>query len=242
MKNIANKVVLVTGASSGIGEATARELAAAGARLMLGARRTDRLERLTAELGGKVAYRRLDVTDRADFEGFAASAEEHFGRVDVLVNNAGVMPLSPLAALKTDEWDRMIDVNVRGVLNGLAAMLPRFNAQGSGHVVNVASIGAHYSVPTGAVYCATKFAVWAITDGLRQETESIRTSIISPGVVATELGNDITDETGMGLLDAFRANSLRPDAIARAIRFAIEQPGDVDVSEIIVRPTAGNTI
>lgn len=242
MKNIANKVVLVTGASSGIGEATARELAAAGARLMLGARRTDRLERLTAELGGKVAYRRLDVTDRADFEGFAASAEEHFGRVDVLVNNAGVMPLSPLAALKTDEWDRMIDVNVRGVLNGLAAVLPRFNAQGSGHVVNVASIGAHYSVPTGAVYCATKFAVWAITDGLRQETESIRTSIISPGVVATELGNDITDETEMGLLDAFRANSLRPDAIARTIRFAIEQPGDVDVSEIIVRPTAGNTI
>lgn len=242
MKNIANKVVLVTGASSGIGEATARELAAAGARLMLGARRTDRLERLTAELGGKVAYRRLDVTDRADFEGFAASAEEHFGRVDVLVNNAGVMPLSPLAALKTDEWDRMIDVNVRGVLNGLAAVLPRFNAQGSGHVVNVASIGAHYSVPTGAVYCATKFAVWAITDGLRQETESIRTSIISPGVVATELGNDTTDETGMGLLDAFRANSLRPDAIARTIRFEIEQPGDVDVSEIIVRPTAGNTI
>jgi NADP-dependent 3-hydroxy acid dehydrogenase YdfG len=152
------------------------------------------------------------------------------------------MPLSPLAALKTDEWDRMINVNIRGVLNGLAAVLPRFNALGSGHVVNVASIGAHYSVPTGAVYCATKFAVWAITDGLRQETDSIRTTIISPGVVATELGNDITDETGMGVLDAFRANSLGPDAIARAIRFAIEQPGDVDVSEIIVRPTAGNPI
>jgi NADP-dependent 3-hydroxy acid dehydrogenase YdfG len=168
MADLSNKVVLVTGASSGIGEAAARELAAAGAKLMLGARRTDRLERLASELGGDVAFRRLDVTDRSDFEAFVAAAEERFGRIDVLVNNAGVMPLSPLASLQTEQWDWMIDVNIRGVLNGIAAALPRFVAQGSGQFVNVASLGAHYVVPTGAVYCATKFAVWALTDGIRQ--------------------------------------------------------------------------
>jgi NADP-dependent 3-hydroxy acid dehydrogenase YdfG len=240
MSDIANKVILVTGASSGIGEATARELAKAGAKLLLGARRTDRLEALAAELGGNVAHRRLDVGDRADFETFVAEGEARFGRVDVIVNNAGVMPLSPLAALKLDEWDRMIDVNIRGVLNGIAAALPRFTAQGSGHIVNVASIGAHRVAPTGAVYCATKFAVWAITDGLRQEHDNIRATIVSPGVVETELGNDITDPVAAGALEQFRKASLRPDAIARAIRFAIEQPEDVDVSELIVRPTASS--
>jgi NADP-dependent 3-hydroxy acid dehydrogenase YdfG len=240
MPNPNNKVVLVTGASSGIGEAAARELAAAGAKLMLGARRTDRLEALAAELGENVAWRALDVTDRASFADFVAAAEQRFGRVDVLVNNAGVMPLSPLAALKTDEWDRMIDVNIRGVLNGIAAALPRFTAQGSGQFVNVASIGAHYVAPTGAVYCATKFAVWAITDGLRQEHDNIRATIISPGVVETELGHDITDPNASGFLQQLRQRSLQPDSIARAIRFAIEQPDGVDVNEMIVRPTVGS--
>ncbi len=242
MADVSNKVVLITGASSGIGEAAARELAAAGARLMLGARRTDRLERLAADLGENVAYRRLDVTDRGDFDGFVAAAEERFGRSDVLVNNAGVMPLSPLAALQVDQWDWMIDVNLRGVLNGIAAALPRFQAQGSGQFVNVASLGAHYVVPTGAVYCATKFAVWAITDGLRQEHKDIRATIVSPGVVVTELGDTITDQSARDAMAAFRETALGADAIARAIRFAIEQPDDVDVSEIIVRPTASNVI
>ena len=240
MSDVSNKVVLVTGASSGIGEAAARELAAAGAKLMLGARRTDRLEQLAQELGEQVAWHRLDVTDRESFADFIAAAEQRFGRVDVLVNNAGIMPLSPLAALKTDEWDRMIDVNMRGVLNGIAAALPRFSAQGSGQFVNVASIGAHLVAPTGAVYCATKFAVWAITEGLRQEHDTIRATIISPGVVETELGHDITDPVAAGALQQFRKAALQPDAIARAIRFAIEQPDGVDVNEIIVRPTNAN--
>jgi NADP-dependent 3-hydroxy acid dehydrogenase YdfG len=242
MVNLLDKVVLVTGASSGIGEAAARELAGAGAKLMLGARRTDRLERLAAELGDSVAWHRLDVTDRGDFESFVAAAEARFGRVDVLVNNAGVMPLSPLAALQVDQWDWMIDVNIRGVLNGIAAALPRFTAQRSGQFVNVASLGAHYVVPTGAVYCATKFAVWAITDGLRQEHKDIRATIVSPGVVITELGDTITDHSARDAMASFRETALRADAIARAIRFAIEQPEDVDVSELIVRPTASNVI
>jgi NADP-dependent 3-hydroxy acid dehydrogenase YdfG len=242
MSDLSNKIVLVTGASSGIGEATARELAAAGARLMLGARRTDRLAVLAAELGDNVAFRRLDVTDRADFAAFVAAAEARFGRVDVLVNNAGVMPLSPLAALQVEEWDRMIDVNLRGVLNGIAAALPRFVAQQAGQFVNVASLGAHYVVPTGAVYCATKFAVWAITDGLRREHDNIRATIISPGVVASELGHDISHAETARYMSHFRDTQLQPDAIARAIRFAIEQPADVDLSEIIVRPTASNVI
>ena len=236
-----SKVVLITGASSGIGEAAARELAKAGHRLLLGARRTDRLEALVADLraqGGEAEFRALNVTDRADFAAFVAAGEQRFGRVDVLVNNAGVMPLSPLAALKVDEWDQMIDVNIKGVLNGVAAALPRFQDQGGGHFINVASIGAHVVVPTGAVYCATKYAVWAITDGLRQEHRDIRATTISPGVVRTELGHDITDATAAAALEGFREAALEPDAIARAIRFALEQPADVDVSELIVRPTA----
>ena len=242
MADLSGKVVLVTGASSGIGEGAARELAGAGAKLMLGARRTDRLAALAEELGDDVGYRRLDVTDRGDFEAFVAEAEGRFGRVDVLINSAGVMPLSPLAALKVDEWDRMIDVNLRGVLNGIAATLPRFVRQQAGQFVNVASLGAHYVVPTGAVYCATKFAVWAITDGIRREHENVRATIISPGVVASELGHDITDPGTAEAIARFRDIQLQPDAIARAILYAIEQPGDVDVSEIIVRPTASNVI
>ena len=238
MTGMTDKIVLVTGASSGIGEATVRDLAQTGAQLFIGARRTDRLQTLAQELGARVAWMELDVTDGDSFEAFVAAAEARFGRVDALVNNAGVMPLSPLAALKRDEWRRMIDVNIHGVLNGIAAVLPRFVAQRSGHVVNVASIAAHMVMPTAAVYCASKFAVWAITDGLRQEHDDIRATIISPGVVATELGNDITDQGVASALQEWRKKSLTPDAIARAIRFALEQPEGVDINEVVVRPTA----
>lgn len=238
MTGVTNKIILITGASSGIGAETARELAGAGAKLFLGARRGDRLQTLADELGGEVAWQELDVTDAASFDAFADAAEARFGRIDALVNNAGVMPLSPLAALKRDEWKRMFDVNVHGVLNGIAAVLPRFVAQGGGHVVNVASIAAHMVMPTAAVYCASKHAVWAITDGLRQEHDEIRATIVSPGVVATELGHDITDPAVATALTEWRKKSLTPDAIARAIRFALEQPEGVDINEVVVRPTA----
>lgn len=240
MNQLSDKTILITGASSGIGEATVRELAATGARLFIGARRAERLQALSEELGEHVAWGQLDVTDPAGFEAFADAAETRFGRIDVLVNNAGIMPLSPLAALKRDEWSRMIDVNIHGVLNGIAAVLPRFTAQRAGHVVNVASVGAHIVLPTAAVYCATKYAVWAITEGLRQEHDDIRATVISPGVVATELGNDITDPQVAEALRGWRKKSLTPDAIARAIRYALEQPEGVDVNEVIVRPTAAD--
>ena len=240
MTNLPQTTILITGASSGIGEATARELAASGARLFLGARRTERLALLAQELGENVAWHSLDVVDADSFDAFVAAAETRFGRIDALVNNAGVMPLAPLAALKRDEWKRMIDVNIHGVLNGIAAVLPRFIAQGSGHVINVASIAAHKVVPSAAVYCGTKHAVRAITEGLRLEHDDIRATLISPGVVATELGHDITDPAVAEALVEWRKQSLTPDAIARAVRFALEQPAGVDVNEIIVRPTSAN--
>jgi NADP-dependent 3-hydroxy acid dehydrogenase YdfG len=240
MTQAINKTVLLSGASAGIGEATARELAAAGARLFIGARRTDRLAALAEELGADVAWQALDVTDPASFDAFAAAAEERFGPIDVLINNAGIMPLAPLAAMKRDEWTRMIDVNIHGVLNGIAAVLPRFVAQGSGHIVNVASVAAHIVLPGAAVYCATKHAVWAITEGLRQEHDEIRSTLISPGVVATELGHDITDPAIASALVEWRKKSLTPDAIARAVRYALEQPEGVDINEVIVRPTAAD--
>jgi NADP-dependent 3-hydroxy acid dehydrogenase YdfG len=241
MNEVSNKVVLITGASSGIGEATARLLAQSGAIVLLGARRTDRLERLVADIlaaGGTAQARALDVTSRADMQSFAAHAVAAFGRVNVLVNNAGVMPLSPLAALKVEEWDRMIDVNVRGVLHGIAAVLPLMKAQGSGQVINIASIGAHAVSPTAAVYCATKYAVWAISEGLRQEHADIRATTICPGVTESELADSISDEAGREEMKMFRKVAISPFAIARAIQFAIAQPADVDTSEIIVRPTA----
>lgn len=241
MPHIEGKVVAVTGASSGIGEATARLLAARGAHVLMGARRTDRLEALTAAIsgaGGVARFRALDVTDRTDMKAFAAYAVAEFGRIDVLVNNAGLMPLSPVSALKVDEWDRMIDVNIRGVLNGIAAVLPGMKAQGSGQIVNIASIGAHIVVPTAAVYCATKYAVWAISDGLRQENTDIRVTVVCPGVVESELADTITDVAAARAMADYRQIAIGPDAIARAIAYAIEQPADVDVSEIIVRPTA----
>ena len=241
MSAIEGKVIAITGASSGIGEATARLLAQRGARVVVGARRTDRLEALVAAIraeGGTAEYRALDVTSREDVEAFVAFAESRFGRVDVIVNNAGVMPLSPLEALKVDEWDRMIDVNIRGVLYGIAAGLPLFRRQGGGQFVNVSSIGAHRVVPTGAVYCATKFAVNAISEGLRQESSDIRVTIVSPGVTESELAETITHEETAQWLDEYRKIALPADAIARAIAFAVEQPDGVDVNEIIVRPTA----
>ncbi len=233
-----DKVVLVTGASSGIGAAIARELGEAGARLALGARRTDRLETLAAEIGGDVLVRRLDVTDRADVAAFADAARARFGRVDVIVNNAGVMPLSPMASLKVEEWERMVDVNIKGVLWGVAAVLPEMRARGSGHIVNIASIAALRVVPTAAVYCATKYAVRALSEGLRQENERIRVTCVHPGVVESELAETITDPVAAAAMKTYRAIALKPDAIARAVRYALEQPDDVDVSEIVVRPTA----
>ena len=236
-----SKVVLITGASSGIGEATARHLSRLGHSLVLGARRTDRLATLAAELAqdnGRVVYRALDVTSLASMQAFARFARESYGRIDAIINNAGVMPLSPLAAANVAEWDRMIDVNIRGVLHGIAAVLPGMEAQGSGHIINIASIGAHQVVPTAAVYCATKYAVWAISEGLRQETSKVRVTTVSPGVVESELADSISDATARQAMKAYRQIALAPDAIARAIAYAIEQPDGVDVNELIVRPSA----
>lgn len=237
------RIVAITGASSGIGRAVALELGKAGATVVLGARRLERLQETVAEIeaaGGTARARKLDVTDREEVKAFVDAAHDEFGRVDAIVNNAGVMPLSPLRELKVDEWDRMIDVNVRGVLNGIAAVLPIMEEQGHGHVVNVASIGAHRVVPTAAVYCATKYAVWAISEGLRQETEALRVTVVSPGVVTSELADSITDEPTREAMAEYRRVAIGPDAIGRAVRYAMEQPDDVDVSEIIVGPTGSS--
>jgi len=229
-----NKIVLVTGATSGIGAAVARRLAAQGHRVLAGARREDRLAELA---GDNIAVRRLDVTDRADVVSFVDWAVAAHGRIDVIVNNAGVMPLSRLDALLVDEWDAMIDVNVRGLLNGIAAALPQFQRQGHGHFVTVASVGAHEVVPTAAVYCATKHAAWAITEGLRQELDpAIRVTTVSPGVVESELAQSITDPTAAAAMQTYRADSIPPDAIARAIAYAIDEPADIDVNELVIRP------
>lgn len=233
------KVVLITGASSGIGEATARLLAHKGLRVVLGARRTDRLEAIASEIrekGGVAEYRALDVTNLEEMQAIVEFAKNKFGQLDVVVNNAGIMPLAKLEALKIDEWNRMIDVNIRGVLHGIAAALPVFKQQQSGQFVNISSIGGHSVYPTAAVYCATKFAVWAISEGLRQESTDIRVTIISPGVTQSELPSTTTDAEAAQWLQEFRGAVIPPDAIARAIAFAIEQPADVDVNEIIVRP------
>ncbi|WCE02625.1 SDR family oxidoreductase [Pseudoxanthomonas sp. JBR18] len=241
MSNIQGKTVVITGASSGIGEATARVLAAQGANVVLGARRADRLQQLVesiTESGGSARWRAIDVTELADVEALVALAKAEFGAVDVVVNNAGVMPLSRLDARKVDEWNRMIDVNIRGVLHGIAAGLPVMQAQGSGQFINVSSIGGHLVYPTSAVYSATKFAVLAISDGLRQEHTDLRVTVISPGVTSSELGHDISDADARRYMDDFRALAIPAEAIANAIAYAIGQPDAVDVSEIIVRPTA----
>ena len=236
------KVVLITGASSGIGAATAMRLANDGHRVFLGARRSDRLRELVDRIrgdGGTAAFQTLDVTTAEDMNAFVAKAVETYGRVDVIVNNAGVMPLSPLAERKVDEWNRMIDVNIRGVLHGIAAVLPMMRAQGSGHIVNLASVGAHEVVPTAAVYCATKFAVRAISEGLRKEaTGDVRVTLISPGVTESELAESITDREAREAMNSYRSIAIPASAIADAIAFALSQPAEVDVNEMIVRPAA----
>jgi len=241
MSSIENKVILITGASSGIGEATAKVLASAGGVVMLGARRTERLESLAAEIvqaGGKARFRRLDVTSRQDTQAFVDEALEVFGRIDAIINNAGVMPLSRMAALKVDEWDRMVDVNIKGVLYGIAAVLPVMTRQGHGQIINISSIGGLSVSPTAAVYCATKYAVRAISDGLRQENDKIRVSCVYPGVVESDLADTITDPVAAQAMATFRQIAVKPEAIANAIAHVIAQPADVDTSEIVVRPTA----
>jgi NADP-dependent 3-hydroxy acid dehydrogenase YdfG len=245
MSGIQDKVVAITGASSGIGEATARLLAECGAKLILGARRSDRLQTLAAhirEAGGQAEHQALDVTRRGEVASFVKRAQGRFGRLDVLVNNAGLMPLSLLNQLKVDEWDRMIDVNIKGVLYGIAAALPVFRAQGGGHFVNISSVAGHRIGPTTAVYSGTKFAVRAISEGLRQEAgDKLRVTVISPGAVESELAETISDPDLKRQMDELRKMAIPASAIARAIAFAIEQPPEVDVNEIIVRPTAQPT-
>lgn len=236
-----NKVILITGASSGIGEGIARELASRGAKVLMGARRTDRLDAIAEDLrgsGAEVATWSLDVTDIVSMQEFAQTALNLWGRIDVLVNNAGVMPLSPLSALKFDEWARMLDVNIKGVLWGIGAVLPVMERQGEGQIINIGSIGALQAVPTAAVYCGTKFAVRAISDALRQESNAIRVTCVNPGVVESELASSITHEETRALMGDYRAVALKPADIARAVRQLIDAPATVDTTEITIRPTA----
>jgi len=242
MSNIEGKVVVITGASSGLGEATARHLASKGASVFLGARRMDRLQTVVADIqraGGRAAAMRVDVTRRAEVDAFVQAATEKFGRMDVLVNNAGLMALAPIAKTLVDEWDRMVDINIKGVLYGIAAALPVFARQKGGHIINIASVAGHKVSMGGAVYCATKHAVRVISEGIRQEVDGIRTTIISPGAVQSELPLGISDpETAAGTKEFYRLTAIPADAVARAIAFAIEQPADVDINEILLRPTA----
>ncbi|WP_022698724.1 SDR family oxidoreductase [Euryhalocaulis caribicus] len=239
--NIENKVVLVTGGSSGIGEAIARRLADSGAKVMLTARREDRLKTITDEIvkkGGQAAYKAGDVTNPDALKAVVAEAEEKFGPVDVLVNNAGLMPLSPVSALKTDEWNTMVDVNIKGVLNGIAAVMPGMKDRGKGHIINVSSVAGHLVFPGSAVYSATKFAVRALSEGLRQENPgTLRVTNVSPGAVATELPSTITDEEAKKMIDYITDIAIDADAIARGVAYAIGEPDDVSVNELIIRPT-----
>jgi NADP-dependent 3-hydroxy acid dehydrogenase YdfG len=238
MSGINGKVVAITGASSGIGEATALLLAERGARLVLGARREDRLADLAARTGG--VHARTDVTRREDLHSLVALAVERFGRLDVLVGNAGAGPISPLDDLRVDEWDEMVDVNIKGVLHGIAAALPVFRAQRAGHFVTTASTAAFRVAPAMAVYAGTKVAVRAICEGLRQESGgTLRVTTVSPGVVHTDFAEASANPEVRARIAGMRDEiAISPDAIARAVAFAIEQPADVDVNEIVVRPAA----
>lgn len=241
---ITGKVVVITGASSGLGEATARRLAKEGAKLVLGARRLDRLEALAAELDlGDGAVLQTDVTDAAQVQALVDRAVELHGRLDVIVNNAGLMPVSPLERGKIADWDRMIDVNLKGVLYGIAAVLPQMKAQKSGHIINVSSVAGHKVRAGNAVYAATKTAVRVISEGLRQEVKpyNIRTTIISPGAVATELADSVTEpDVATGVREIYKI-AIPSDSFARMVAFAIGQPEDVDINEILFRPTAQET-
>jgi NADP-dependent 3-hydroxy acid dehydrogenase YdfG len=237
------KVVAITGAGSGIGRASARLLATRGAKLVLGGRRDAHLAAVAAEIesaGGTATYRQTDVTRRADLDALVKLACDRYGRLDVLVNNAGIGPISRFDALKVDDWDAMIDVNIKGVLYGIAAALPVFQQQGSGHIVNVVSTAGLRIVPTMGVYAATKNAVRTITEALRQEAgPHLRVTEVSPGMIATDFAKSMTDETAKAAVQQrVSAIAIPPDAIARGIAFAIEQPPEVDVGSIVIRPTA----
>jgi NADP-dependent 3-hydroxy acid dehydrogenase YdfG len=244
MTDIAGKIIVITGASSGMGEAAARHLASLGAKVVLGARRMERLDILVKEIqhdGGEALAIATDVTDRAQVAHLVDTAVQAFGRVDVLINNAGIMPLSALESLKVDEWESMIDVNIKGVLYGIAAALPHMKAQKSGHVITTASVAGHLIFPASAVYSGTKFAVRAICEGFRQEMKpyNIRTTVLSPGAVKTELLDHISDEAVQRAnRDFVGSMGISPQAFASMAAFVIAQPDDVDVNEIIFRPTA----
>jgi NADP-dependent 3-hydroxy acid dehydrogenase YdfG len=241
--NIKEKVVVITGASSGLGEATARLLSAEGASVVLGARREQRLRSLADEVttkGGKATAMVTDVTKREQVQKLVDTAVQTYGRIDVIINNAGLMPQSLLDQLKVDEWERMIDVNIKGVLYGIAAVLPYMQKQKAGHIISVSSVAGHKVGPGSSVYAATKHAVRALSEGLRQEVKpyNIRTTVISPGAVATELPNTITDVAVGARIKNFYADMAIPaDSFARCVAFAMNQPEDVDINEILFRPT-----
>lgn len=240
--NIQGKVIVITGASSGLGEATARHLAREGAMVVLGARRVERIDALAAELNG-AGYQALsvatDVTDSTQVQALVDAAIAKFGRVDVMINNAGVMPHSPLERRKIADWDRMIDVNIKGVLYGIAAALPSMQERKSGHIINVSSVAGHKVRSGSAVYAATKHAVRALSEGLRLEVKpyNIRTTVVSPGAIDTELPDSITEADIADTVKAFYAIAIPADSFARAIAYAISQPDDVDINEILFRPT-----
>ncbi len=230
------RVAFVTGASSGIGRAITERLAADGMTVIAAARRRDRLDELAARLPN-VEAQVLDVTDHDDVRRTVDAAVARHGRLDVFVANAGVMPLSRLDAGLVEEWNTMVDVNIRGLLHGISASLPHFTRQDHGHLITMASVGAHAVTPTAAVYCGTKYAARAITEGLRLEAPpTIRVTTISPGVVESELADSITDPHAKQFMVSYRRHALDPDAVAAAVAFAIGQPADVDVNEIVVRP------
>jgi len=240
--NTVAKVIAITGASSGIGEASARLLAQSGATVFLGARRIDKLERIAAEIvagGGKAYAHSLDVTSRRSMDAFIDTVVQQTGRLDVLINNAGIMLLGPLDETDPDAWDRMVDVNIKGVLHGIGAALPVMRRQDHGHIINVASVAGHRVRGGATVYCATKYAVRAIAEGFRQEAgPNLRSTLISPGVVSTELPDHITHPQWASDSKSAYDIAIGADVIARAIAYAIEQPREVDVNEIVIRPTA----
>lgn len=242
---LSGKVAIVTGASSGIGLATSLALAKAGAKVAAGARRTDRLESLEKQIrssGGEILIQKLDVTKKSDCDAFVDSVVNKWGTVDILVNNAGLMPLSFFKNLKVDEWDQMIDVNIKGVLYCTAAAIPHMIAKKAGHVVNISSVAGRIVFPAGSVYCATKHAVAAFSEGIRQELSqraNIRVTCIEPGVVATELLNTITDKSLEKFVEASKQmDALQAEDIANAIIFAVDSPAHMNVNEILIRPTS----
>lgn len=238
---IKDKLVVITGASSGLGEAAARRLAPQGAKLVLGARRVERLQALAKELLlGSDAAVQTDVNQSVQVKNLVDRAVQFHGRIDVILNNAGLMPQSLLERVRVEEWDRMIDVNIKGVLYGIAAALPYMKAQKSGHIINVSSVAGHKVGPGGAVYSATKHAVRVISEGLRQEVKpyNIRTTVISPGAVATELPNSVTDPDIAERIRKVYSIAISADSFASMLVFAMSQPEDVDVNEILFRPTA----